>query len=102
MQVLTQSEQIKDWSLETKCTGIGYANKHKPCLTPLKLEKGDIVKLYQKEPMGYSVFKYWLSYGFICCKCHCFTEVPAHLIPSKVREHCLQVVREYSSLSQNL
>lgn len=105
MQILKQGDyKLKDWSLETECTGIGHTNKHKPCHSTIKLEDGDIVKLHQKEPMGYGVFKYWLSYGFICCECHCFTEIPAHLIPSEIREHCLTVAQkgsdEYSDLSE--
>ena len=105
MQILKKGNyKSKSWSLETECTGIGYANKHKPCHSPIKLEDGDIVKLNHKKPMGYGIFKYWLSYGFICCECHCFTEIPAHLIPSEVREYCLQVARkgseEYLKLSE--
>lgn len=105
MQILKQDDELKAWSLEVECTGIGYANKHQPCHLPVKLEAGDIVKLDRKEPIGYGGYnKYWLSYGFICYNCHCFTEIPRHRIPSEIREHCLRVARkgseEYPYLSE--
>ena len=105
MQVLKQGDyKLKDWSLEVECTGKGYNNKKKPCHSTLKLEDGDIVRLNCKESDGLGINKYWCVWGFICCECHCFTEVPSELIPDEIRQHCLTVAtkgsEEYSDLSE--
>lgn len=92
MQILERgSKKLRDWSLETECTGSGFDNTNKPCHSTLKLEDGDIIMLHREKSIGNGVFKYWRSYGFICCECHCFTEIPESLIPSEVRESCLEV-----------
>ncbi len=105
MQILKRDDsKLKDWSLEVECTGIGYDNKNKPCYSPLKLEDSDIVKLRQKESLGENASRHWLSYGFICCQCNCFTEIPGYIIPSAIRSYCPQIApkgsEDYSRLSK--
>ena len=106
MQVIKEGDyKLKDWSLETECTGNGYdENKHKPCHSILKLEDGDIVAFYREKPKGYGTVEYWISYGFICCKCGCFTEVSTELIPNEIQKYCLRVAKKehkyYTELSE--
>ena len=65
--------KIKNWSIKAECTGAEWHQKQRPCHSIYELEDGDIVKRY-----CYDEF----SYGFICDKCHCFTELPAKDIPN--------------------
>ena len=105
MQVLKKGDyKLKDWSLEVECTGIGYDNKRKPCHSIIKLEDGDIVRFHRQKNLGFGTYKYWLSYGFICCNCRCFTEVSGDLIPREIRDYSPNIAqkyqKEYSDLSE--
>ena len=69
--------------------------KHRPCHSKFTLYDGDIVKriIYDDE----------IYYGFICDKCHIFTEIDKNLIPDEIKEWCPQVASPgsdaYSKLS---
>ena len=99
MQILKEGVS-PNWSLEIQCTGHGWQNKNKPCFSVLKLNTDDIVKRsYRRYPSVSSS----MSYGFICPKCHCFTEINEFLIPQFIKNNCLQVAAKgsdyYSKLS---
>ncbi len=96
MKVLEKENyKVRDWKLKVECTGNLWHNKNKPCHSILELEDGDIVK---REGLGE------FSYGFICCECHCFTEIAPKLIPDEIKNYCLQVAAKgsdaYSKLSE--
>ena len=96
--------KLRDCFLELECTGsYEYQNKRKPCHSILKIEDGDIVKLEcEKYPkLGIPGEKYDL-FGFVCCECHCFTEVPSTQIPKEVRDYCVKIATKNSPEYQNL
>lgn len=87
--------KLEDWSLkDVECTGKGWEKKHRPCYSLFTLYDGDIVKRATYDDM---------CYGFICDKCHIFTELDERLIPSEIKEFCPQVAAPgsdaYSKLS---
>lgn len=75
--------KLEDWKLTgMECIGREWAQKQRPCHSVYTLEDGDIVKR-----KSYDEF----CYGFICPKCHCFTEVAGKLIPDEIKDFCPQV-----------
>jgi len=47
---------------------------------------------------------YWgeVYYGFICPKCHCFTQIDEKEIPKEVKDFCLQVAARGSDAYEKL
>lgn len=87
--------KLEEWSLkDVECTGEGWGQKHRPCHSQFTLYDGDIVK---RESLGN------MYYGFICDKCHIFTELDEDLIPDEIKKFCPQVAAPgsdaYSKLS---
>lgn len=87
--------KLEDWSLkDVECTGEGWGKKHRPCHSHFTLYDGDILKREACDVM---------YYGFICDKCHIFTELDENLIPDEIKEFCPQVAAPgsdaYSKLS---
>lgn len=103
MEVLKKGHyKLKDWFIEVDCTGEGYRNKSKPCFSTLKVEDGDIVLLDYEESGSPGVVYRAHCYGFICCECNCFTEVPEHRIPEVVRDYCTKIAPKNTSEYKNL
>ena len=92
MQILKNGISPK-WSLEIQCTGHLWQNRQSPCFSVLKLNSEDIVKRSYRP--YYNDFDS-ISYGFICPKCHCFTEINKFLIPQFIKDHCLRVAAKGS------
>ncbi len=83
MKILAKAKDNPNlWRGEFTCTGDGWDQEGKtPCGCLLELQATDI--LYRKHTdLGGSTDTY---YGFVCCKCGCFTEIPDKEIPYLVR-----------------
>ena len=69
------------WRKEFTCTGVGWHQSNKPCGCLLEIEATDIRKRTHKDISGETD----IYYGFVCCNCGCFTEIPSTVLPSSVK-----------------
>lgn len=85
--------KLPAWSLDVRCTGKGWEQKHKPCYGMMTLEDGDVLKRISCEEV---------YYGCICPECKCFTEIPEKLIPREVKKYAPQVAAPGSDQYKDL
>lgn len=71
MKLLEEGNYKSDWTMNATCTGKGWDQKNPPCFSKYLIESNDILKRRYTDMGGDSE----TFYGFVCPKCHCFTEI---------------------------
>lgn len=80
LKVAVENESL--WKGEFSCTGEGWEQHGKnPCGCLLEVSASDIQYRKHRDLSG----DVDIYYGFTCCNCGCFTEIPTSAMPNYVR-----------------
>lgn len=80
--IKTAKENNNVWRKQVTCSGKGWSQGGKtPCWSLLEIGPEDIKARNHTDISGCTD----TYYGFECCKCGCFTELPSNQIPEDVK-----------------